>query len=106
MSPQNRHLVAILFTDIVGYTSMMQQNEENAIVVMNQYTRILEKTISDHQGQILNDYGDGSLCSFSSVTQTMLCAVEMQCHFQADLPVPLRIGVHAGDKRGSNRGTY
>ncbi len=97
MSPQNRQLVAILFTDIVGYTAMMQQNEGNAIVVMNQYTRILEKTIGDHQGQILNDYGDGSLCSFSSVTQAMQCAVEMQRHFQTDLPVPLRIGVHAGE---------
>jgi adenylate cyclase len=97
MSPQNRQLVAILFTDIVGYTAMMQQNEQNAIVVMKQYTRILEKTVSDHQGQILNDYGDGSLCSFSSVTQAMLCAVEMQRHFQTDLPVPLRIGVHAGE---------
>jgi adenylate cyclase len=97
MSPQNRQLVAILFTDIVGYTAMMQQNEENATVVMNQYTRILEKTIADHQGQILNDYGDGSLCSFSSVTQAMQCAVEMQRHFQTGLPVPLRIGVHAGE---------
>lgn len=97
MSPQNRQLVAILFTDIVGYTAMMQHNEENAIVVMQQYTRILEKMISEHQGQILNDYGDGSLCSFSSVTQAMQCAVEMQRHFQTDLPVPLRIGVHAGE---------
>ena len=97
MSPQNRQLVAILFTDIVGYTAMMQHNEENAIVVMNQYTRILEKMICDHQGQILNDYGDGSLCSFSSVTQAMQCAVEMQHQFQKDSPVPLRIGVHAGE---------
>jgi adenylate cyclase len=97
MSSQNRQLVAILFTDIVGYTAMMQQNEENAVVVMKQYTSILEKTISDHQGQILNDYGDGSLCSFSSVTEAMLCAIEMQQHFQTDLPVPLRIGVHAGE---------
>lgn len=97
MSPQNRQLVAILFTDIVGYTAMMQQNEENAIGVMQQYTRILEKTIADHQGQILNDYGDGSLCSFSSVTQAMQCAVEMQRHFQTDLCVPLRIGVHTGE---------
>ncbi len=97
MSLQNRQLVAILFTDIVGYTAMMQQNEQHAIGVMKQYTSILEKTVADHQGQILNDYGDGSLCSFSSVTQAMLCALEMQRQFQADLPVPLRIGVHAGE---------
>ena len=96
MSSQNRQLVAILFTDIVGYTAMMQQNEQNATEVMKQYTRILEKTIADHQGQILNDYGDGSLCSFSSVTQAMFCAIEMQHLFRSDLPVPLRIGVHAG----------
>ena len=97
MSTSNRQLVAILFTDIVGYTAMMQQNEQHATAVMKQYTRILEKTVADHQGQILNDYGDGSLCSFSSVTQAMLCAVEMQQHFQMELPVPLRIGVHAGE---------
>jgi len=33
MQEQNRQLAAILFTDIVGYTAMMQKDEENALAV-------------------------------------------------------------------------
>ena len=31
MEQQNRQLAAILFTDIVGYTAMMQKDEQNAV---------------------------------------------------------------------------
>lgn len=97
MPQYSRQLAAILFTDIVGYTGMMQQNEENALQIMSRYTRVLDKLITDHGGKILNDYGDGNLCSFSSATQAIQCALLIQQAFQTDLKVPLRIGLHVGE---------
>src|SRR4030095_999916 len=97
MQNQSRHLAAILFTDIVGYTAMMQQNESYAVTIMKRYTSVLQKTISAHSGQILNDYGDGSLCSFPSATEAVKCAVELQLRLQSDPVVPLRIGLHVGE---------
>jgi class 3 adenylate cyclase/TolB-like protein/Tfp pilus assembly protein PilF len=97
MQNQGRHLAAILFTDIVGYTAMMQQNEAYAVTIMKRYTSVLQKNVSAHSGQILNDYGDGSLCSFPSATEAVKCAVELQQQLQNDPVVPLRIGLHIGE---------
>jgi len=97
MPQYTRQLAAILFTDIVGYTGMMQQNEENALLVMDRYTSVLNKLITDHGGKILNDYGDGNLCSFSSATEAIQCALCIQQLLRTDLIVPLRIGLHVGE---------
>ena len=97
MQSQQRRLAAILFTDIVGYTAMMQRNEEEAVLIMKKYSSVLQKIVAGHAGQILNDYGDGSLCTFSSATEAVGCAVELQRQLQEEPKVPLRIGLHVGE---------
>jgi len=97
MPQQNRQLAAILFTDIVGYTAMMQQNELQAVAVVKRYISILQQAVPAHFGTILNDYGDGSLCSFPSATQAIQCAIALQLQFRNDPVVPLRIGLHVGE---------
>lgn len=97
MPNQNRQLVAILFTDIVGYTSLMQQSEQKAVALIKHYNTTLNYTVGIHHGQVLNYYGDGSLCSFSSVTEALHCAIELQKELQYEPIVPLRIGMHIGE---------
>jgi len=97
MQNQHRQLAAILFTDIVGYTAMMQQDEQNAVAVTKRYTSVLKQLVSSHGGEILNDYGDGCLCSFSSATGAVHCAIEIQEQLRSEPKVPLRIGVHVGE---------
>ena len=97
MPHQNRQLAAILFTDIVGYTAMMQQDEQLAVDVTRHYITVLKESVASHHGKILNDYGDGSLCSFSSATEAMRCAIEMQQQLQQEPLVPLRMGLHVGE---------
>jgi class 3 adenylate cyclase/TolB-like protein/Tfp pilus assembly protein PilF len=97
MNQQSRQLAAILFTDIVGYTSMMQHDEQAAVAVNRHYISVLKQTVNAHHGSILNDYGDGSLCSFPSATDALQCAVEMQKQLQTEPKVPLRIGLHIGE---------
>jgi adenylate cyclase len=94
---QQRQLAAILFTDIVGYTAMMQQNEVHAVSIVKHYISVLQKTLSEHNGKMLNDYGDGSLCSFSNAKQALQCAIDIQQQLQTDPVVPLRIGLHVGE---------
>ena len=53
--------------------------------------------MSDYEGEVLNDYGDGSLCNFSSAKQAIKCAIEIQQQLQADPVAPLRIGLHIGE---------
>jgi adenylate cyclase len=97
MPQQTRQLAAILFTDIVGYTAIMQKDEQNAVSITKRYLNILRQYVPAHGGEILNDYGDGSLCTFTSATQAVRCAMEMQQLLQVEPKVPLRIGLHVGE---------
>src|SRR6188474_198518 len=94
---QSRQLAAIMFTDIVGYTAMMQQNEEKAVAVIKHYNVTLEKWVTHFHGQVINYYGDGSLCIFSSVTDAVNCSLSVQKDLKSEPVVPLRIGLHIGE---------
>ncbi len=97
MQNQHRQLAAILFTDIVGYTALMQENEQKAVALIKHYNAALNESVGLHNGKVLNYYGDGSLCSFPSVTEALYCAIELQKELQAEPSVPLRIGLHVGE---------
>ena len=97
MEQQRRHLAAILFTDIVGYTAMMQQNETQAVAAIKRHNSVLEKLAAVHHGQVVNYYGDGSLSIFQSATEAIQAALDVQHELQKDPAVPLRIGLHIGE---------
>ena len=94
---QSRQLAAIMFTDIVGYTAMMQTNEQKAVAVIKHYNSSLEKLVSQYNGQVLNYYGDGSLCIFPSATDAVNCSLALQKELKNEPIVPLRIGLHIGE---------
>lgn len=95
--PAIRQLAAILFTDIAGYTAIMQADEQLAVKLVKHHRAVLEKTVSEYEGDVIEYFGDGSLCIFTSITQAMHCAVSIQQQLQADPQVPLRIGLHIGE---------
>ena len=92
-----RQLAAILFTDIVGYSAMMQQDEQRAIDLVRHHRTVLQNTVTEHEGNVIEYYGDGSLCTFTSVTQAMKCAFRIQQQLLTEPVVPLRIGLHIGE---------
>lgn len=92
-----RQLAAILFTDIVGYSAMMQKDEQRAIDLIRHHRSVLENTVTEHEGDVIEYYGDGSLCIFTSSTQAMKCAVSIQLQLHEEPAVPLRIGLHIGE---------
>ncbi len=95
--PPTRQLAAIMFTDIVGYTQMMQADEHKTVAVIKHYNSALEKWVAHYHGRVVNYYGDGSLCIFSSVTDAVHCSVELQKELRIEPIVPLRIGLHIGE---------
>ena len=97
MLNQQRQLAAILFTDIVGYTALMQVNEEKAVALIKHYSAALNRIVGLYNGNILNYYGDGSLCTFGSVTDAMNAVIALQKELQLPPAVPLRIGLHLGE---------
>jgi len=96
-SSTTRQLAAILFTDIVGYTGIMQADEHKAVSMIQHYNSTLEKWVTHFNGKTVNYYGDGSLCVFSSATHAVQCAIEIQKELRVAPAVPLRIGLHIGE---------
>lgn len=97
MNTQDRKLAVIMFTDIVGYTAMMQHDEGNAMQKVDQYKKAHQKFIDKHKGKLLKLYGDGSLTLFDSVVNAVKCADEIQNELQKDPTVPIRVGIHVGE---------
>jgi TolB-like protein/class 3 adenylate cyclase/AraC-like DNA-binding protein/TPR repeat protein len=92
-----RQIAAIMFTDIVGYTALMQGDEAIAIKVRTRHREVFQQQHKLHQGEIIQYYGDGTLSVFKSAIAAAKCAIEIQRLLQEGDSVPLRIGLHMGD---------
>ncbi|MDW3651187.1 MAG: adenylate/guanylate cyclase domain-containing protein [Bacteroidia bacterium] len=88
-------LAAIMFTDIVGYTAMMQSHRDSAMSAVKEFEAVLKDRIASHFGELLQTYGDGSLSIFDSASAAVSCAKEIQEAIRGK--VPLRIGIHMGE---------
>ncbi|MDX1406936.1 MAG: adenylate/guanylate cyclase domain-containing protein, partial [Saprospiraceae bacterium] len=102
----NRTLAAVMFADIVGYTAMMQENEEQARQLRDRHRVVIERAIADHGGELIQYYGDGTLSMFGSAKEAILGALEVQQQLHQEPVVPLRIGIHLGDIVRDEGGIY
>lgn len=95
-----RRLAAILATDVVGYSSLMGQDDEGTLARIRSLRReLIEPKVAEHQGRVFKTTGDGLLAEFSSPVEAVRCAVELQGSL-AENPsqiLQLRIGINLGD---------
>jgi TolB-like protein len=85
-----------MFSDIVGYTSLMGKDERKAFDYIRKNRRIHWRLIKKYKGRLLKEMGDGMLASFSSSMDAIKCALSIQ-NAVKELGIPLRIGIHQGD---------
>ncbi len=93
----SRRLAAIMFTDIVGYSAMMQESEQHAAMVRDRHRHSLQRWHEKFHGEVVQYYGDGTLSIFKSGIEAVECAIAIQRDLQEGILVPLRIGLHVGD---------
>ncbi|MEL6844132.1 MAG: adenylate/guanylate cyclase domain-containing protein, partial [Bacteroidota bacterium] len=93
----SRRLAAVMFTDIVGYTAIMQRDEQQAATVRQKHRDIFEKSHHSHHGEIVQYFGDGTLSVFQSAIEAVECAIHIQQVLNTQDGIPLRIGIHLGD---------
>ena len=94
---KERKLAAIMFTDIVEYTALMQDDEKIAATARARHRSVFQQQHNLHQGEIIQYYGDGTLSVFKSAIEAVNCAIKIQRLLQDGDIVPLRIGIHLGD---------
>ncbi len=102
---EKRKLVAVLFSDIKGYTAMVQENEDIALAHVNRHREVLEAHTDGNGGRIVTFYGDGALVIFESAVAAVSSAVQMQRDFIRH-GVPVRIGLHLGDVAFKNDSVF
>jgi class 3 adenylate cyclase len=97
-SRRTRHLAAVMFTDMVGYSKLMNQGEQEALKLLDAQERAVRSTIPQYQGKVIKGTGDGFLVEFSSALAAVECAAAVQRRLQrVKEGLGFRIGVHVGD---------
>jgi class 3 adenylate cyclase len=95
--PQSRQLAVIMFTDIVGYTALMGQDEQEAFSLLQKNRDIQRPVIEEFRGRWLKELGDGVLVSFTTVTDAVNAAIRIQDICNRSNEFSLRIGIHHGE---------
>lgn len=104
--PMVRHLAAIMFADMTGYTAMMQEDEQKAKLLRDRQRKALENHVPASNGRILQYFGDGTLSIFNSAIDAVNAAIAIQLELLQNPRVDLRIGIHAGDIAYDHQGVY
>src|SRR5256884_6710436 len=104
LSQGERRLAAIMFTDMVDYTTMSEKNETLALALLEEHRQLLRPVFARHGGREVKTIGDGFLVEFPSALEAVRCALEIQqLMYKRNQDVPserkilLRVAVHLGD---------
>ena len=103
VSSFERKLVAIMFTDIVGFTKIMGDDETTALSILENQQSLINPKVQEHKGTIIKKMGDGLLIEFPSTVEAVECATQMQDSIKSyntsgsNIEFHIRIGIHLGD---------
>ncbi len=100
-----RRLAAIVATDVVGYSRLIETDEAGTLARLADLRRsVIDPAVAAHHGRIVKEIGDGLLIEFVSVVEAVRCGVEIQdgaARSNSDAgperQIQLRIGVNVGD---------
>lgn len=99
-----RKLVAILAADVVGYSRLMDVDEETTLRTLRAYRQIIDGLVTERSGRVFGSAGDSVIAEFTSPVEAVRCAVEIQQNLEesnGDQPedslMRFRIGINLGD---------
>jgi len=92
-----------MYTDIVGFTALTQQDEPLALELLDEHRKQIRPLLTQHGGREVKTLGDGFVVEFAETLNALRCGVEIQhTFFERNRRFPtrridLRIGIHAGE---------
>ena len=99
-----RHLLAIMFSDMKNYSKKMNRDESLALKLLQIHNKIMKSSIEKFDGRIVEIIGDAFLAAFESAIDCLNCCVQIQEEFKIynisklkHEKIKVRIGVHIGD---------
>jgi adenylate cyclase len=96
--------VAILFTDLVGFSSWaLEAGDRSAVRLLREVTEAIEPPVIERRGEVVKRLGDGLMAAFwdaPSAIETAFAAGERVAPIEVDGYRPvLRTGIHIGRPR-------
>ena len=99
-----RKISALLAADIVKYSRLVADAEEETVRRLAAYRAVFEEVTARHGGRIVNMVGDAVLAEFPSSVDAVRCALEVQASaresntaYPAERQMQIRIGVTLAD---------
>jgi class 3 adenylate cyclase/tetratricopeptide (TPR) repeat protein len=99
-----RRLATIVAADVVGYSRLMDLDEEATLSALKAHREIIDGLIANHRGRVFGSAGDSVIAEFSSPVEAVRCAVEIQreidksnVELAGDRSMRFRIGINLGD---------
>ena len=99
-----RKLTTIFCADVVGYSRLMGADEHGTLRRLKECRELIQAFIERHHGRVVSWSGDAVLADFSSVVESVQCAVEIQRELKAQNDsvaegqrMNFRIGINLGD---------
>jgi class 3 adenylate cyclase len=103
MEQKDYRLAAIMYTDIAGFSRMMERDEAGTLELLKYHNELIAGIVERHHGSVIKTIGDALLVDFKNTVEALQSAMEVQDKLYAHnrenpgLPLLVRIGVHLGD---------
>ena len=99
-----RKLSTIFASDVVGFSKMMGNNEEQTLEILGERREVIDNAIAEYKGIIFGSAGDSVIAEFGSPVKATECAVQIQDKMKTlnkNVPVDqqmiFRVGINIGD---------
>ncbi len=103
MEQKDYRLAAIMYTDIAGFSRMMEKDEAGTLKLLHVHNELITEIAERHHGTVIKTIGDAFLIDFRNTVEALQSALEIQDALYAHnkqnptLPLLVRIGLHLGD---------
>ena len=98
----SRRLVVVAAFDVVGFSTLVEADEDNALAAWRALRREIDPLITSGGGRIFKSLGDGLLVEFTSPVEATRAALEVQAAAgtmapERDIRLQLRCAIHMGE---------
>ncbi len=103
MEQTDYRLAAIMYTDIVGFSRMMERDEAGTLDILRYHNTLVTDLATKRHGTVIKTIGDAFLVDFRNTVEALQCAMDIQAAIYEhnkegkSQPLLLRIGLHLGD---------
>lgn len=103
MEQTDYRLAAIMYTDIVGFSRMMERDEAGTLDILRYHNTLVTDIATKRHGTVIKTIGDAFLVDFRNTVEALQCAMDIQAAIYEHnkegkgQPLLLRIGLHLGD---------